>query len=58
MLVDRDWRVKVTDFNLSRMVKEEAVAASVQSLHANNPRWLAPEVLYWIPTAYFFQTIA
>ena len=44
MLVDRHWRVKVTDFNLSRMVKSGSNNASVTSLLANNPRWLAPEV--------------
>ena len=45
MLVERHWRVKVTDFNLSRMVQTEGQNASVTSLLANNPRWLAPEVL-------------
>jgi len=44
MLVDRHWRVKVTDFNLSRMVKSGSSNASVTSMLANNPRWLAPEV--------------
>lgn len=45
MLVDRHWRVKVTDFNLSRMVKSGSSNASVTSMLANNPRWLAPEVV-------------
>ena len=45
MLVDRHWRVKVTDFNLSRMVKTGSTNASVTSMLANNPRWLAPEVI-------------
>ncbi len=45
MLVDRHWRVKVTDFNLSRMVKSGSSNASVTSMLANNPRWLAPEVI-------------
>ncbi|DBB01412.1 TPA: hypothetical protein ACH3X1_000077 [Trebouxia sp. C0004] len=45
MLVDRHWRVKVTDFNLSRMVKAGSSNASVTSMLANNPRWLAPEVV-------------
>ena len=44
VLVDRGWRVKITDFNLSCMVKCEGMGASVDSLVANNPRWLAPEV--------------
>ena len=44
MLVERHWRVKVTDFNLSRMVQTASSGSSVNSLLANNPRWLAPEV--------------
>ena len=40
MLVERYWRVKITDFNLSHMVQ----ASNSRSLLANNPRWLAPEV--------------
>lgn len=44
MLVERHWRVKITDFNLSRMVHTGEQNASVTSLLANNPRWLAPEV--------------
>ena len=44
MLVERHWRVKVTDFNLSRMVQTPSSGSSVNSLLANNPRWLAPEV--------------
>jgi len=44
MLVERHWRVKVTDFNLSRMVQPSSTGSSVNSLLANNPRWLAPEV--------------
>ena len=44
MLVERHWRVKVTDFNLSRMVQTTSPGSSIASLQANNPRWLAPEV--------------
>ena len=44
MLVERHWRVKVTDFNLSRMVQTTSSGSSVTSLLADNPRWLAPEV--------------
>lgn len=44
MLVERHWRVKVTDFNLSRMVQTSSPGSSMASLLANNPRWLAPEV--------------
>jgi len=42
LLVDKHWRVKVCDFNLSRVLEEQAV---VSSLAASNPRWLAPEIL-------------
>lgn len=42
LLVDKHWRVKVCDFNLSRVLEESAV---VSSLAASNPRWLAPEIL-------------
>ncbi|KAL0041949.1 hypothetical protein WJX79_010123 [Trebouxia sp. C0005] len=45
MLVERHWRVKVTDFNLSRMVQTSSAGSSITSLLANNPRWLAPEVV-------------
>jgi len=44
VLVERYWRVKVTDFNLSRMVQTSSTGSSITSLLANNPRWLAPEV--------------
>jgi serine/threonine protein kinase len=43
LLVDRHWRVKVTDFNLSRIT--EAPANVQSSVLANNPRWMAPEVI-------------
>lgn len=41
LLVDKHWRVKVGDFNLSRVMEGSAVLSSIT---ANNPRWLAPEV--------------
>lgn len=41
LLVDSHWRVKVADFNLSRLVEE----STGSSMAAMNPRWLAPEVL-------------
>ncbi len=49
LLVDKHWRVKVTDFNLSSMLRSEADTYGVLSSVANNPRWLAPEVQqpYW-----------
>lgn len=42
LLVDKHWRVKVSDFNLSRVMHDAAV---LSSLAATNPRWLAPEIL-------------
>ncbi len=45
LLVDKHWRVKVTDFNLSSMMHPTADSHDVNSSVANNPRWLAPEVL-------------
>ena len=42
LLVDRHWRIKVCDFNLSRAMEDSAV---LSSLAATNPRWLAPEIL-------------
>ena len=44
LLVDKHWRVKVTDFNLSSMLRLDADTAGLDSSIANNPRWLAPEV--------------
>ena len=44
LLVDKHWRVKVTDFNLSSIVKTYATTQSNSSNVASNPRWLAPEV--------------
>ena len=35
LLVDKHWRVKVADFNLSRVMEAQAV---VSSISANNPR--------------------
>ncbi|KAK9814855.1 hypothetical protein WJX73_000289 [Symbiochloris irregularis] len=42
LLVDRHWRVRVCDFNLSRVMEQTAV---LSSMAASNPRWLAPEIL-------------
>ncbi|KAI3427342.1 hypothetical protein D9Q98_010259 [Chlorella vulgaris] len=41
LLVDKDWNVKVADFNLSKILGEDHSA----SQEVTNPRWLAPEVL-------------
>ena len=46
LLVDKHWRVKVGDFNLSRVMEGSAVLSSIT---ANNPRWLAPEVRLALP---------
>eukprot|EP00884_Botryococcus_braunii_P018261 jgi/Botrbrau1/5118/Bobra.0128s0026.1 len=42
LLVDKQWRCKVADFNLSRQMDQSPMIASIT---ANNPRWLAPEVI-------------
>ena len=42
LLVDKHWRVKVSDFNLSKMLEDNVV---MSSMAATNPRWLAPEIL-------------
>ncbi|KAA6426630.1 MAG: kinase [Trebouxia sp. A1-2] len=42
LLVDKHWRIKVCDFNLSRVMEESAI---LSSMAASNPRWLAPEIL-------------
>ena len=57
MLVERHWRVKVTDFNLSRMVQTNGSGSSVNSLLANNPRWLAPEVRILYRYQHLFASI-
>ena len=43
LLVDKHWKVKVSDFNLSKLMDPDEVQMS--SLAATNPRWLAPEIL-------------
>jgi serine/threonine protein kinase len=44
LLVDGAWRVKVADFNLSKLLEDTGVRST--SLGGMlNPRWLAPEVL-------------
>ena len=44
LLVDKYWRVKVTDFNLSSTLSSSSDGDALASSAANNPRWLAPEV--------------
>lgn len=43
ILVDSHWKVKICDFNMSRIMEGAGTRSS--SLAGMNPRWLAPEVL-------------
>lgn len=48
LLVDAQWKIKVTDFNLSRLMTGEGGAGGVATtgtLMGLNPRWLAPELM-------------
>lgn len=45
LLVGKYWNVKVADFNLSRVLSETSSRSAVTSAFANNPRWLAPEIV-------------
>ncbi|KAL4458293.1 hypothetical protein ABPG75_013158 [Micractinium tetrahymenae] len=45
LLVDRNWIVKVCDFNLSEILRIQAPGAPAEE-GATNPIWLAPEVLH------------
>ena len=47
LLVDKNYSVKIADFNLSRLIEEAELTSSRQttSIAELNPRWLAPEVL-------------
>ena len=42
LVCDSHWRVKVTDFNLSRAIGSDTLSSS---MIASNPRWQAPEVV-------------
>ena len=42
LLVTASWVVKVSDFNLSKIMESSGRNSSIQAM---NPRWLAPEVL-------------
>ncbi|KAL4422446.1 hypothetical protein ABPG75_008643 [Micractinium tetrahymenae] len=42
LLIDENWTVKVSDFNLSKIMAAEN---KTSSLAAMNPRWLAPEIM-------------
>jgi hypothetical protein len=41
MLVTDDFRVKISDFNLSKILDDSAKSSSIAAM---NPRWLAPEL--------------
>ncbi|PRW32905.1 Prolyl 4-hydroxylase subunit alpha-2 isoform A [Chlorella sorokiniana] len=43
LLVDQGWKIKICDFNLSKLIEESTRSSSVGGML--NPRWLAPEVL-------------
>jgi serine/threonine protein kinase len=48
LLVTADWRVKIADFHLSKLLEgagSGAVTVSATAGGAMNPRWLAPEIL-------------
>ncbi|WPT17579.1 Putative serine/threonine-protein kinase drkA [Picochlorum sp. SENEW3] len=45
LLVDGNWTVKVTDFNLSRLSDVATQPGVASSVVANNPRWHAPEII-------------
>ncbi|KAI3430255.1 hypothetical protein D9Q98_004851 [Chlorella vulgaris] len=49
LLVDAAWRVKVCDFNLSRLLEDTVRSSSAGGML--NPRWLAPEVLMGQPAS-------
>lgn len=38
-LVDSHWRVKVSDFNLSKLMEETHSGGAQSTLGAMNPRW-------------------
>jgi len=56
LLVESSWRVKVTDFNLSKFIEHEQIGENSggdcgtdtgndSNSGPNNPRWLAPEIM-------------
>ena len=42
LLVTANWKLKVSDFNLSKIMEDTTRSTSLQAM---NPRWLSPEVL-------------
>ncbi|PRW05806.1 Serine threonine- kinase CTR1 [Chlorella sorokiniana] len=45
LLVDKDWNVKVADFNLSKLMSGSRPESSLTTGGVMNPLWLAPEVM-------------
>ncbi|KAL4448445.1 hypothetical protein ABPG75_005664 [Micractinium tetrahymenae] len=45
LLVDEEWHVKVSDFNLSRIMADQAAGSQSSTEGVTNPTWLAPEIL-------------
>jgi serine/threonine protein kinase len=46
LLVDQVWRVKVADFNLSKLVEgTDSCNSKTGTMAGANPKWLAPEVI-------------
>ncbi|KAI7844896.1 hypothetical protein COHA_001545 [Chlorella ohadii] len=45
LLLDDNWRVKVADFNLSKILAEQPAGTQTSTRGATNPIWLAPEIL-------------
>ncbi|KAH9126827.1 hypothetical protein LEN26_009243 [Aphanomyces euteiches] len=44
LLIDADWRCKVSDFGLSKLKAFNSNSTSAQRLYVGSPLWLAPEV--------------
>lgn len=53
LLVDKHWRVKVADFNLSRVMEAQAV---VSSISANNPRYIHSLVFQFVSAVTAFAS--
>lgn len=45
LLVDSTWRVKIADFNLSKIIDVDGQNAKTGTMAGANPKWLAPEVI-------------
>jgi len=49
LLVDNAWKVKITDFNLSKIIEEVEGQLQTSNGGASNPRWLSPALLEGAP---------